>query len=230
LNTLEKGKIRKMKKKMSALVAILCLTAMVNVTLADVTGDFKVASATYAAGSGDANGGDVVISGTVNHGAIQSGKKVVVDVNYTYSFQYQTTTTVNGFTTVTIPARCPNSNDNACRSNDGSANWRSKTEQIPYSTTSTATFNGASSMVAITAPTLNSAGRLNPKGKVTGYNWVNTTSVLATDDIVDPSLIPAGSTLVAGSVLITSVSWRVYLVDSANNEIADTVNEGSFTF
>jgi len=212
-----------MNKKL-AIVAATMILAMVNMAFADVTGDFKVLASTYT-NSGNADGGDVTVSGTVNHGAVQSGKKVVVDVKYGYSFEYQTTSTETN--TVTVPARCPNASDHACRSNDGSANWRPST--TTYTTVVTHTFDGASSMIAITAPTVTN-GRLNPKGKITGYNWTSTFSVLPSDSLVDPVLIPDGATVVSGSVQITDVSWRAYLVDSAGNEISDTVNEGSFTF
>ncbi len=207
-----------MKRKLTILAAFVLVAALATVgAFAQATGDFKVASATYLT-PGDADGGDVTISGTVNHGAIQSGKSVVIEVSYQYSFEYQITTS----TTVTTPARCPNPNDRACRSNDGSANWQPKTETV----TVTQTLDAAGGLTAITAPTVTN-GRLNPRGRVTGYNWARTVSIVPSDSIVDPDLIPVGATLVSGSVQITSVSYSAYLVDTASNQIADTVNSGN---
>ena len=217
-----------MKNTIKMFAMFIMVAAFAVAASAQVTGDFKVLSATYT-GTGDADGGDVKVAGSMNHGSVQSGKTAIVEVNYGYSFEYSITTTVNGVTTTTTPARCPNVNDNACRSNGNSANWSPTITITPYSTTSTQFFNGASSMTAITTPTVVN-GRLNPKGKITGYNWNSAMSVVPTDSIVDTSLIPAGAQLVEGSVKITSVAYKAYLKDAEGNEIADTVVTGSFTF
>ncbi len=70
--------------------------------MAEVTGDFKVT------GSGFVN--DVAaVSGTVNHGAIQSGKTVVVDVRYDYSFVAEKTEIIPGESStvsVFVPGKC----------------------------------------------------------------------------------------------------------------------------
>ena len=97
-------------KKLMIFAVMTALLITAGLAYADVTGDFKVASATY---TGDEFGGDVKVNGTVNHGAIQSGKSVVVNVSYTYSFEY--TMTTEAITTKTV--YCPNehSNDDACR-------------------------------------------------------------------------------------------------------------------
>ncbi len=71
---------------------VLSFTAIASPVFADVTGDFKVVSATYL-NPGTADGGDAAVAGTVNHGAIRSGKQVVVEITYTVAYQYSTTET-----------------------------------------------------------------------------------------------------------------------------------------
>jgi hypothetical protein len=214
-----------MKRTLTIVGTFILVAAFATVVaLADATGDFKVTGTSYG-NAGDADGGDVAISGSVNHGAIQSGKTVNVNVNYEYSFEYQTTETVNGVTTTTIPARCPSPTDRACRSNDGSANWFPKIIQTPYSYTETHTFNGSNGMTSITAPTVEK-GRLNPKGKITGYNWSKQLSIVPSAIVVPASLIPEGATLVEGSIQITKVTYEAFLKDAEGTVIADTVNSG----
>ncbi|MDP2317982.1 MAG: hypothetical protein Q8O42_01395 [Acidobacteriota bacterium] len=89
--------------------------------------------------------------------------------------------------------------------------------------TITTTFNGAAGMTAITEPTIE-RGRLNPKGKITGYNWASNMSIVPHASLVDPALIPAGYTVI--SVTINSVSYTAYLNDANGVQIADTVTSG----
>ncbi|WP_340122094.1 hypothetical protein [Methylobacter svalbardensis] len=201
----------------SVLLAAMALTS--NVYAGDVTGDFKVVSATYS-NNGDENGGDVTVSGTVNHGAIQSKKSVVVEVTYEIAYTYSTTSTETQ--TVSVPGVCTdttyyNSHVNQC----SHANQTSSILWIGSTTTTTATvtnnFNGTNGMTAITEPTVVN-GRLNPKGKITGYNWLSVTSLVPSALV--PTL-PAGATLV--DAVITDVFYTAYLKDADGSEIADTV-------
>jgi hypothetical protein len=215
--------------------SLLILLAVVFVGSAadaqDVTGDFKVTGVGYA--------NDVaIVSGTVNHGAIQSRKSVVVDVTYDYSFVAEKTETIPGQTTtvtVFVPGKCvtdPVQNANACFHNDGTpkavngAIWTGTYETSTVTTeptTVTTTFNGSQGMTAITEPTIEK-GRLNPKGKITGYNWESKLSIVPNADLVNPALIPAGYSVV--SVTINSISYTAYLNDANGVQIADTVVAG----
>ena len=197
----------------------------------DVTGDFKVTGVGYTS--------DVAtVSGTVNHGAIQSKKTVVVDVTYDYSFVAEKTVITPGETTtvtVFVPGKCvtdPIGNANACFDKNGQpkatqgAIWTGtyETSQVTTApTTVTTTFNGSQGMTAITVPTIE-RGRLNPKGKITGYNWESKVSIVANADLVDPALVPAGYTVI--SVTINSISYTAYLNDATGVQIADTVFSG----
>jgi hypothetical protein len=204
---------------------------------AQVTGDFKVTSLGYV--------NDVAtVGGTVNHGAIQSGKSVVVDITYEYSFVAEKTETLPGQTStlqVFVPGRCVTlgaaaSADAACYYQSGpyagrpkalgGAIWTGTYETQTVTTepqTITHTFTGASGMTAIVTPTVEK-GRLNPKGKITGYNWVSNQSIVPTAELVDPALVPPGYTVV--SVTINSVSYTAYLIDARGEVIADTVMAG----
>ena len=199
------------------------------VAFADVTGDFKVTGSSYIS--------DVAtVSGTVNHGAIQSNKTVVVDVTYDYSFVAEKTETIPGETTsvfVFVPGKCVTGvpNRNGCFDSNGNPKdideekWGSYVESSTTTEpiTVTQTFNGTSGMTAITEPTIEK-GRLNPKGKITGYNWQSTQSIVANAELVDETLIPAGYSVV--SVTINSVSYTAYLEDASGVQIADTVVQG----
>lgn len=196
-----------------------------------VTGDFKVTGIGYT--------NDVAtVSGSVNHGAIQSGKNVVVDLTYEYSFVAEMEEVIPGETTtvsVHIPGRCVTGvpNTNGCfHPQTGEPlgiddeKWVGHYEVSSITTdpqTITHTFNGVQGMTAITEPTVE-RGRLNPKGKITGYNWQATMSIVPNAGLVDPALVPMGYTVV--SVTINSVSYAAYLVDPAGNAIPDTVTGG----
>jgi len=205
------------------MVGVVCFMAGVNLAQADVTGDFKVVSATYL-NPGSAEGGDVAIAGSVNHGAIQSGKLVVVDVTYDYSFEFQIATTTG---TVTCVKNKKNGEiqvigQGACNNPE----WASDGAYTLDTTVTTTVILPASGMKAIKAATVTKDGRLNPNGKITGYDWTGLVSIVPLDSIVDPGLIPAGATLVSGSVKITAVSWVAYLIDASGAQIADTVMWG----
>jgi hypothetical protein len=220
--------MKNVKKSIFAAVAMAgCFAMGATMAAADVTGDFKVTGYGYA--------NDVAtVSGTVNHGAIQSKKTVVVDVTYDYEFEYEITTTTEGVTTTTVlvaAGKCisgiPNRQGCANSTDNGTGGWqREVSETITTEPkTVTQTFDGASGMTAITVPTIEK-GRLNPKGKITGYNWESKLSIVPNADIVDLSLIPEGHTLVPGSVVIISVSYTAYLKDAAEYQIDDTVMTG----
>lgn len=209
--------------KVLVLGLVLCL-ALVGVVYADVTGDFKVLSATYT-NAGDRTGGDVTVSGTVNNGAIQSGKQVVVDISFDYSFAFQIVTTTG---TVECVKKKKNGEiqvigEGACTNPDFAQDGAYTLD----TTVTTRVIVTASGMKAITAPVVTDKGRLNPKGKITGYDWTGTYSIVPLDSIVDPALIPAGATLVSGSVEITAVSYTTYLIDATGAQIADTVTSGT---
>lgn len=209
-----------------------CLAMGATMAAADVTGDFKVTGYGYA--------NDVAtVSGTVNNGAIQSKKTVVVDVTYDYSFAAEKTETIPGETTtvtVFVPGKCvtdPVANASACFDKDGNekatngAIWTGTYETSTITTepqTVTTQFNGTQGMTAITEPTIEK-GRLNPKGKITGYNWINTLSIVPNASLVDPALVPAGYSII--SVTVNSVSYIAYLKDAAGDQIADTVMTGT---
>ncbi|UFS71244.1 hypothetical protein LPW11_03395 [Geomonas sp. RF6] len=226
-----------MRKRIFAAMALIAGCAVASTASADVTGDFKVTGYSYA--------NDVAsVSGTVNHGAIQSKKTVNVDVTYEYSFVAEKTETIPGeTTTVTIftPGKCTtttyatadNTTKNACWDNNGKPKaikgeiWTGSYETSTTTTeprTVTYKFNGSQGMTAITEPTIEK-GRLNPKGKITGYNWTGTESIVPNADLVDPALIPAGYTVV--SVTVNEITYKAYLTDSTGAEIADTVMTGT---
>lgn len=224
------------KSKIAAMVtgsALLAALAFVgNVYAGEVTGDFKVVSATYLNG-GNENGGDVTVAGTVNHGAIQSKKSVVVEVTYDVAYTYSTTSTET--LTVSVPGVCTDPsyyNEQRVNPGNGNVSYPNKTKcdnanhetsllWIGSTTTSTDTvtntFNGSNGMTAITEATVVN-GRLNPKGKITGYNWSSVQSLVPTDLVPE---LPADATLV--DAVITHVSYTAYLKDADGSEIADTV-------
>ena len=224
--------MKNLKKSIFAAVAMVgCLAMGATVASADVTGDFKVTGYGYAS--------DVAtVSGTVNNGAIQSKKTVVVDVTYDYSFVAEKTETIPGETTtvlVFVPGKCVTGEPNTSGCYDpktglphatGGDIWTgsSTTSTITTEpTTVTTQFNGTQGMTAITEPTIE-RGRLNPKGKITGYNWTSTLSIVPNADLVDPALVPAGYTIIL--VTVNSVSYTAYLKDAAGDQIADTVITG----
>lgn len=201
--------------------------------MAEVTGDFKVT------GSGFVN--DVAaVSGTVNHGAIQSGKTVVVDVRYDYSFVAEKTEILPGESStvsVFVPGKCVTGvpNQEGCFDRYGNpqavngAIWTGTYETSTVVTEPrivTYRFAGSQGMTALTEPTIEK-GRLNPKGKITGYNWESKLSIVPNASLVDPLLVPAGYTLIA--VVINSADYTAYLEDSGGHQIADTVVRGSFS-
>ncbi len=213
-----------------AAAMVVYFTINTTAALQDVTGDFKVTAVGYA--------NDVaMVAGTVNRGAIQSKKTVVVDVTYDYSFVAEKTTTIPGETTTTVvfvPGKCVTGvpNTNGCYDKNGQPKTTNGSIWTGTSTTSTTTtepqtitqtFNGTNSMTAITEPTIE-RGRLNPKGKITGYNWTSNMSIVPNADLVDPALIPEGYSVV--SVTINSVSFTAYLEDANGVQIADTVMSG----
>jgi len=222
-----------MKKSILATLALaVCFTTSATVASADVTGDFKVTGFNFANDT-------ATVSGTVNHGAIQSGKSVVVDVTYDYSFVAEIEETIPGETTtvtVFVPGKCvtdPVGNASACFDKDGNpkatngAIWTGSYETSTVTTepqTITHEFTGTSGMTAITEPTIEK-GRLNPKGKITGYNWASSQSIVPNADLVDPLLVPYGYAVV--SVIINSVAFEAFLVDRAGNVIPDTVVTGT---
>ncbi len=202
---------------------------------AEVTADFTVTTVGYV--------NDVAtVGGTINRGGIQSGKSVVVDMTYTYSFVAERIETIPGQTTtvlVFVPARCQlgvTLADSACYYQSGpyagqpkalgGSIWNASYEQQTVTTepqTVTHTMTGSSSMTAIVEPTIE-RGRLNPKGKITGYNWLSAQSIVPTPEIVDPRLVPEGYTVV--SVAINTVDYMTYLVDANGYQIPDTVMTG----
>ena len=225
------------KTVLTAMVAAACFAMSCVAAFADVTGDFKVTGFGYTNDAASVNG-------TVNHGAIQSKKNVVVDITYDYSFVAEKTETVAGETstvTIFVPGKCTLvtretadvDTKNACWDKDGNpkatngaiwnGNYETSTVTTPPST-KTYTFNGSAGMTAITEPTIEK-GRLNPKGKITGYNWAATLSVVPNADLVDPALVPAGYSII--SVIINDISYKAYLVDQYGVQIADTVMTGS---
>lgn len=198
----------------------------------EVTGDFKVTGSNYANDT-------ATVSGTVNHGAIQSRKTVVVDVTYDYSFVAEKTETIPGETTtvmVFVPGKCTTGvpNTQGCYERDGvtpknpaAGIWTGTYEPQTITTeptTVTYSFNGSQGMTAITEPTIE-RGRLNPKGKITGYNWAAALSIVPNAAVVDPTLVPAGYSIV--SVTINSISFTAYLNDASGNQIPDTVVTGT---
>jgi hypothetical protein len=215
----------------SALVFVTVVFAASAATAQDVTGDFKITGIGYT--------NDVAtVSGSVNHGAIQSRKSVVVDVTYDYSFVAEKTVTVPGETTTTIvfvPGKCvtdPVGNASACFDKNGNpkatngAIWTGTYETSTVTTeptTVTMTHIGSQGMTAITEPTIEK-GRLNPKGKITGYNWDSKLSIVPNAGLVDPALVPAGYSVV--SVTVNSISFTAYLADVNGVAIADTVVSG----
>lgn len=219
----------------AAMVAMCGMAVSATIASAQVTADFKVASVGYA--------NDIAsVGGTINRGGIQSGKSVVVDVTYTYSFVAEKTETIPGTTTtvlVFVPARCilgVSLTDAACYHQSGvnagqpkalgGSIWESSYQTQTVTTepqTVTHTMTGSTSMTAITEPTIEK-GRLNPKGKITGYNWVSTQSIVPTPEIVDPALVPSGYTVV--SVTINTVEYTAYLLDANGIQIPDTVVTG----
>lgn len=217
--------------RMGALVlGLVGCVAVFGVAFADVTGDFKFTGSSYM--------NDVAtVSGTVNHGAIQSKKTVVVDITYDYSFVAEKTETIPGETTIVtvfVPGKCVTGipNTNGCYDKNGNPKatdgeiWTGHYETSTVTTepkTVTLTFNGSQGMTAITEPTIEK-GRLNPKGKITGYNWAGTLSIVPNADLVDPTLVPAGYSVV--SVTINSVSFTAYLNDATGVQIPDTVIAG----
>lgn len=219
-----------MKSVLVATAVAGCL-ALAATASADVTGDFKVTGASYIS--------DVAtVSGSVNNGAIQSKKSVKVDVTYEYSFVAEKTEIIPGETTTTtvfVPGKCVSGipNRDGCFDKNGNPkalNGATWTGTYTTSTTTTApqtvtlTFNGAAGMTAITEPTIE-RGRLNPKGKITGYNWTASMSIVPNAALVDPALIPEGYSVI--SVTINSVSYAAYLVDPNGVQIADTVFTGT---
>jgi hypothetical protein len=213
------------------IAALACFTMGATASFADVTGDFKVTGTSYV---NDA----VTVSGTVNHGAIQSNKKVNVDVTYDYSFVAEKTETIPGESSeiiVFVPGKCVTGipNRGGCYEKDGVTPkgldreiWTGTMVTTTTTTeprTVTHEFNGSAGMTAITEPTIE-RGRLNPKGKITGYNWNSVESIVPNADLVAADMIPAGYVVV--SVTINSISYAAYLRDSAGEKIADTVITG----
>lgn len=218
-----------------AVAAVMILGA--TAASAQTTGDFKVTGLGYT--------NDVAtVSGTVNRGAIQSGKNVAVEISYEYSFVAEKTETIAGQTTTVllfVPGRCVTQGsaalaDAACYYQTGSsagqpkalngAIWTGSYETQTVTTeaqTVTRVFSGANGMTAITEPTIEK-GRLNPKGKITGYNWSSSQSIVPNQSLVDAALVPQGYTVV--SVTINSVSFNAFLVDANGFQIADTVTAG----
>ena len=78
-------------------------------------------------------------------------------------------------------------------------------------------------MTAIVEPTIEK-GRLNPKGKITGYNWESKQSIVPNNSLVDSALVPPGYTVV--KVTINSISYTAYLADANGVVIPDTVVSG----
>lgn len=162
----------------------------------------------------------------------------MVDVTYDYFFAAEKTETIPGETTtvtIFVPGKCvtdPVANRAACFDKDGKpkatggAIWTGTYETSTTTTeptTVTTEFNGTQGMTAITEPTIEK-GRLNPKGKITGYNWLSTLSIVPNADLVDPGLVPEGYDII--SVTINSISYTAYLKDAAGSQIADTVMSG----
>lgn len=219
---------------MAAGTVLMTMALTSNVYADGVTGDFKVVSATYL-NSGDENGGDVTVAGTVNRGAIQSQKSVVVEMTYDIAYTYTMTSTETQ--TVSVPGVCTNSsyyNEVKINPATGAKTYPNKTKcdnanhehsilwvgsTTTTTNTVTNTFDETSGMTAITEPTI-VKGRLNPKGKITGYNWSSVKSLVPTD--IALPLLPTGATLVDAA--ITNVGYTAYLKDVDGTQILDTVN------
>lgn len=221
-----------MKKSLLAVVGASMLALGTSMASADVTGDFKVTGVGYTNDT-------ATVSGTVNHGAIQSRKSVVVDVTYDYSFAAEKSETIPGETTtvtVFVPGKCITGipNTEGCYEKDGTTPknpdrplWTGTYDTSTVTTepqTVTHTFSGSQGMIAITEPTIEK-GRLNPKGKITGYNWSSALSIVPNADLVDPALVPAGYSVI--SVTINSVYYAAYLIDARDYEISDTYVTGT---
>ncbi|QWV93860.1 hypothetical protein KP004_01305 [Geomonas oryzisoli] len=207
----------------AALATLACLAGNVTGASADVTGDFKVVSATYT-NHGDSTGGDVTISGSVNNGAIQSGKSVVVDYSFDYSFLYQIVTE-----TGTVSCAKTKKDGTIQIIGEGACTNKEFAEDKAFNidtTVKTTQKLSASGMKAVKAPTVTKDGRLNPNGRITGYDWSALYSIVPLDEIVDPALIPDGATLVPGSVSITSVKYSAYLIEPTGAQIPDTLVSG----
>jgi len=208
----------------------------------DVTGDFRVKATSYLS--------DVaLVAGSVNHGAIQSGKSAQVEFVYSYTFTAEKEVVIPGETStvlIFVPGKCAaqsfnansNANDSACfytsgqnagqKKNPLGPNWVGTTEEQTVTTPDTVqvvtmSANG-SGLTAIYEPIV-VKGRINPKGKLTGYDWSATTGISASPTIVDPSLVPEG--YVITSVMINDIQFTAYLVDRYGVVIPDTVVAGT---
>lgn len=200
---------------LTAMAMIACLVMGASVASADVTGDFKVVSATYLNPGTDA-GGDVAISGTVNRGAVQSGKRVVVDVTYELAYLYSTTF-IETTTTTPFCDLPGNADKQQCLSADANSSLK---KGKTTTTTVTKEFAATDGMSAITEATVTN-GRLNPKGKVTGYNWSVIRSLVPVELVPE---LPDGAVLVSAE--IAGISYTAYLKDANGDQIADTVFSG----
>jgi len=222
-------------------VVALSLGLSVSPTFAQVTGDFKVKATSYL--------NDVaLVAGSVNHGAIQSGKLAQVEFAFSYTFTAEKEVLVPGETSTVLifrPGKCagqlfnPNSNanDSACFYTSGNQAgqqknplgplWVGHVEEQTVTTPDTVQIvtmsaNG-SGLTAIYEPVV-VKGRINPKGKLTGYDWSATTGISASPSIVNPLLVPEG--YVVTSVMINDIQFTAYLVDKDGVVIPDTVVVG----
>jgi len=217
-------------------VSVFALGLSVAPAAAQVTGDFKVLNVSYLS--------DVtLVRGSMNHGAVQSGKDAQVEFSFTYSFTAEREDTIEGDTQyIFVPGKCVNAplTDQSCyyQKDNGGHNkgdrigapsdgkWAGEwTSIVTEPKTVIVTINGAGSgLVAVYEPIV-VKGRINPKGKLTGYDWTATTGISASNDIVDPALVPEG--FVITSVTINQIDFKAYLVDKAGVVFADTIVTGT---
>jgi hypothetical protein len=194
---------------------VFALTALMSMSVAAVTGDYKLNSITYS-NSGDQFGGDIRAAGTINRGAIQSGGQIVLETDYEYSFEYS----------ILVPGKDSVAIIKVCNPRIAAERACQEVTEHTKGKSTTVIAEGSGALKAITqATTVN--GRLNPKGKVTGFDWAALYSVASTDAVVDLSLIPAGGTLVPNSVEITKVGYSAYLIDGEGAVALDTFKTGT---
>ena len=189
----------------------LTVALMAASTAYAVTGDYKLNSLTYT-NSGDQFGGDVRAAGTINRGLIQSGGQIVLETDYEYSFEYAIGSTDGSQAIIKV-----------CTPKKAAAKACDEVTEHTAGKDTTIIAEGSGALKALTQATVVN-GRLNPKGKITGYDWDALASVVATDSLVNPALIPSGGTLVPNSVEITSVKASAYLIDGEGVIAADTLS------
>ncbi len=106
--------------------------------------------------------------------------------------------------------KCDNASQN-------SALWKGKSTTV----TVTHIFNGSEGMTAVTEPTVTN-GRLNPKGKITGYNWSSMKSLVPAELIPE---LPADASLLSAE--IANVSYTTYLLEAGDAAVGSLSTSGT---